>query len=119
MVEIKEKQQLKYGFGDVIPGLEWVETYDGLQRHWPYSKSKGQKDRGDPPIREAARRMVRRRNYQPVPSWLSFKSTVDYYEAVLPLMMGCGHLNHPASSWRYMRPMMVRMLMARWFRRTF
>jgi hypothetical protein len=65
-----------------VSGCEWVEIYDMLQRHWPGSK----RGKQQPRLISAARRMVARRRHRSVPPRLAFKSTVDYYEAMMPLM---------------------------------
>lgn len=113
MLENKEKQELKYGFSDTISGLEWLEACDMLERSGSPRRRGGRMSSAQ--VTSAAYRSVRRRHYPDAPSRQQFSTTADYYDAALPLLMGCMHLDHPDNSWRYMRPMMVRQLMAHWF----
>lgn len=83
MTELTRNQGIncKIDASGTVSACEWVEIYDMLQRHWPGNKREKQ-----PRLMSAARRMVARRRHTTVPPRLAFKSTVDYYEAMMPLM---------------------------------
>jgi hypothetical protein len=111
VIEVTQDQTINFDPG-TVSGFEWVETYDMLQRHWPQNK-KG--TRPPPRLVNAARRMVARRNHKPVPPRLAFKSTVDYYEAVAPLMAARSMWEAPKEASSHdTRPMMMRSMFAHW-----
>lgn len=110
MVEITQNQTIHFDL-ETVSGFEWVETYDMLQRHWPQNK-KGSKP--PPRLVNAARRMIARRSHKPVPPRLAFKSTVDYYEAVVPLIVAKSMWNGDNTSPHDTRPMMIRNMFVDW-----
>ncbi len=89
-------------------GHDWVEAYDVLQRNWPYSRTARA-----PYLIEAAARVVSRRRHRPIPPRQAFKSTIDYYEALIPLLLAQSRLEH-TTSWRYVRPLMIRLMLRSW-----
>lgn len=103
----------KQRFVHAQDGLDWVEAYDTLQRHWPHTRA-----RHAPRLVNAAERMILRRRHRPLPPRQAFASTVDYYEALLPLFLAHKRLERTAS-WRYMRPLMIRVLLRGFPRRPF
>jgi hypothetical protein len=115
-----KKQSINNADPTAMEGIEWLEAYDMLQRHWPHSggwrstSNYPLLDGRQPRLIEAAWRFVRRRRFQPPPARATFKSTVDYYDAIMPLLLARRRLEEASSSWRYVRPMMIRVMFLRW-----
>jgi hypothetical protein len=99
-----------YKSAAVTQAHDWVEAYDALERNWPHSRS-----RHTPSLIQAAERMTKRRRHHPVPPRLAFKSTIDYYEAIMPLMLAQRRWEE-TTNLRYVRPLMIRVMLRRWLK---
>lgn len=88
---------------------DWVEAYDMLERNWPYSRTR----RYTPPLIQIAARFAKRRQFQSLPARQAYASTAAYYDALLPLYVAQSYWER-VSNWRYVRPMMIRVMLKSW-----
>lgn len=104
-----ENQPLSAAISRARTDLEWVDTYDMLERNWPNSRNR----KAPPPLMWVAARVVERRRRRPVMQRQSFRSTAEYYDALLPWLMAQSYWERIAA-WRYVRPLMIRIILSRY-----